>query len=454
MQEAVLTCFNGRSISHSICVFPIPCANTHTHTHPPLCTHSAGSILTLRRLLIMAGGINFRVIMSPLSAAGICYRREGSVRNIMDHICRRHHGTNSRRDAGTDSSSLRTFPKVQLHIHLDGAVRHDTLWRAARKKGLCGPANTFHEFVDLVRCSKGDLVSFLSSFDTILPIIAGDRELISQIAYELCEDQANEGVVYFEARYCPHYMSSSFSTPSSRKNSVVKDDYLTPRDVVMAVNDGMRRGCRQFNVKGRTLLCLIRPCPEFSHEMVELSHEFLNDTVVGIDMAGDEDAPCTKEHIDAFKLAADLGLHRTVHAGELGPAENVRFAVEELGAERIGHGYQIYQDLDVYKMIRDRFVHLELCPTSSIYTGACKGRLSDHIAKRFEKDGFNIGINTDDPTLLSNTMESEFELAKRYFDFNDGQLKNMTMNAARASFLPESEKTHLIQELQTKFDAL
>eukprot|EP00057_Strongylocentrotus_purpuratus_P031699 XP_785367.3 PREDICTED: adenosine deaminase [Strongylocentrotus purpuratus] len=400
----------------------------------------------------MAGGINFRVIMSPLSAAGIRYRKNGFATNIMSYICRRHHGTITKEDAGTGLSPLRTFPKVQLHIHLDGAVRHSTLWQAARKKGLCGPANSFPEFVDLIRCSKGDLASFLSSFDRILPIIAGDRELISQIAYELCEDQAKEGVVYFEARYSPHFMSSSFTTPNSRGKSVIRDDIMTPRDVVMAVNDGIRKGCQEFKVNGRTILCMIRPCPEFSNEVVELSHEFLNDTVVGVDMAGDEDASCTKQHIDAFRLAGDLGLHRTVHAGELGPAENVRFAVEQLGAERIGHGYQIYQDPDIYKMIRDRFIHLELCPTSSIYTGAWKGKLSDHIAKRFAKDGFNIGINTDDPTLLLNTMESEFQLAKTYFDFTDSQMKNMTLNAAQSCFLPDKEKTSLVKELQAKFD--
>lgn len=90
---------------------------------------------------------------------------------------------------------------------------------------------------------------------------SGDRELISQIAYELCEDQAKEGVVYFEARYSPHFMSSSFTTPNSRGKSVIRDDIMTPRDVVMAVNDGIRKGCQEFKVNGRTILCLIRPCP-------------------------------------------------------------------------------------------------------------------------------------------------------------------------------------------------
>ncbi|XP_071479602.1 adenosine deaminase-like [Diadema antillarum] len=400
----------------------------------------------------MARGINGKLSsLIALSARGfvrVNQRSSTTQLNVNRHYFLRPMSTSMReRNAAKALCTKDIFPKVQLHIHIDGAVRHETLWRIARKKGIPLPGRTLPEFVETFRNQKRrDFATFLSNFDLILPIIRGDQDVISQVAYELCEDQAREGVRYFEARYCPHFLAS----PSRSSGD---DVIVSPRDVVVAVNDGIRRGCRDYGVKGRTILCMIRAFPEYSQEVIELSKEFFNDTVVGIDLAGDENAPWAREHEDAYRIARELGIHRTVHAGELGPADNVRFAIEQLGAERIGHGYRITENRDVYEMVREKFIHLELCPTSSIQTGAWSGSLEDHCTMKFFKDGLNMGLNTDDPTIFCNTMTCEYQIARDHFGMTDRQLADMTMNAARASFLPEDEKKELVRELQAEFDS-
>lgn len=332
---------------------------------------------------------------------------------------------------------------MELHAHLDGAVRITTIWEIAEKKGYDLKAKTLEELFDkcCIKCPS-TLENFLLPFKIIVPIIIGDGETLERIAYEFCEDAANEGVLYSEVRFCPHLLSS---THSCFLDNVVGT--TTPRDVVKYVTKGLNRGAEKFKITVRSILCCFRLRPEWSEEIVHLCKEFQSQGVVGIDVAGDEAiGPMEKEIIQAFKLAASLGIHRTAHAGEAGPASNVQTALDEMKAERIGHGYHVVDDPELYKRCLKQNVHFEACPYSSCLTGSVP--LSDikHPIVRFAEDGANFSISRDDPTLIQKTLDQEYQFL-RDFGLKDVHLTRANFNAARSCFLPDDEKQKLLLKL-------
>eukprot|EP00057_Strongylocentrotus_purpuratus_P025330 XP_011679804.1 PREDICTED: adenosine deaminase [Strongylocentrotus purpuratus] len=339
--------------------------------------------------------------------------------------------------------------EVEIHLHLDGAIRPSTIWEIAQKRDISVGCSSLTELErELVEWKSGDLSTFLSQFERYMPVFIGSLEAIKRISYELCEDLSNEGAVYFEARYSPHLLSN---LPRVNNFFQVPEGDVTPRDVVRAVNEGIREGAKDFGLTARTVLCMIRDKPEWSAEVLELSKEFKNDTVVGVDLANNEMLELYSQHINAFKGAEAASIHRTCHAGETGPARNVRDAIEVLHAERIGHGYHVFDDESVVQLAKDKSIHFELCPTSSTRTGALEDDFDKHCAKRFLSEGMNISINTDDPTLFGTTLSREFGIARKYFGMDDRALALMTLNTAQATFLPDDEKAVLIQSLRDKF---
>ncbi|XP_041479353.1 adenosine deaminase-like isoform X2 [Lytechinus variegatus] len=343
----------------------------------------------------------------------------------------------------------RTFPKVELHLHIEGAIRSSTIWEISQKRGISVGCSSLEELEkELVEWKTGDLSTFLAQFNRFMPVFIGDLESIKRISYELCEDLSKEGAVYFEARYSPHLFSN---LPRVKNFFNVPEGDVTPRDVVRVVNEGIREGSKDFGIQARTVLCMIRDKPEWSAEVLELCEEFHNDTVVGIDLANNEMLELYTQHIEGFKGAKTAGIHRTCHAGEMGPASNVQTAIEILEAERIGHGYHIFDDESVVKLAKEKSIHFEVCPTSSTRTGALEDDFDNHCAKRFLNEGMNISINTDDPTLFGATLTREFSIARNHFGMDDRALALMTLNAAQASFLPDDQKAEMIKSLKVKF---
>lgn len=217
-------------------------------------------------------------------------------------------------------------------------------------------------------------------------------------------------------------------------------------------------------------------------EVVDLADKYRSAGVVGIDLAGDEHNFPIAPHVPAFKRAVELGIHRTVHAGETGSSESVRQALEECHAERIGHGYAIIDDPKVYDSIRRNDVHLECCLTSSIHTNAVgkyipkdsekeeshlfihghesKTTLHSHIKSNrvmwhpihhFARDSLNFSLSCDDPSVSQITIAHEYEHALADLKLSPAQLTQCVFNAARSTFLNENEKKTLIQRLMSKF---
>ncbi|XP_034978626.1 adenosine deaminase isoform X2 [Zootoca vivipara] len=338
-------------------------------------------------------------------------------------------------------------PKVELHVHLDGAIKPETILYFGKKRGKQLPADTVEGLLQYVSYSEPvSLTEFLEKFSFYMPAIAGDREAVERIAYEFVEMKAKEGVIYVEARYSPHLLANCKVHPIPWNQ---EEGDLTPDEVVSLVNRGLKAGEKAFNIKARSILCCMRHMPSWSLEVVELCKKYQNDTVVAIDLAGDEliNAETYPDHRKAYEEAERCGIHRTVHAGEVGSPKVVKEAVNILKAERIGHGYHVLEDESLYKQLLKENIHFEICPWSSHLTSACQTGFSNHPLVRFMKDEANYSLNTDDPLIFNSTIHTDYKIAHNCMGFTEEEFKRMNINAAKSSFLPEKEKKELLYKL-------
>ncbi|XP_037355164.1 adenosine deaminase [Talpa occidentalis] len=342
-------------------------------------------------------------------------------------------------------------PKVELHVHLDGAIKPETILYYGKKRGVALPADTVEGLKNIIGMDKPlSLPGFLAKFDYYMPAIAGCREAIKRIAYEFVEMKANEGVVYVEVRYSPHLLANSKVYPIPWGQ---QEGDLTPSEVVALVNQGLQEGERDFRVKVRSILCCMRHQPDWSPEVVALCKKYREQGVVAIDLAGDETIPDSslfQGHLQAYEEAVRSGIHRTVHAGEVGSAEVVKQAVERLKTERLGHGYHTIEDPALYAKLLAENMHFEVCPRSSYLTGAWRPE-TEHAVVRFKRDKANYSINTDDPLIFKSTLNTDYHMLKNLMDFTEDEFKRLNIKSAESSFLPENEKKELLDQLHKAY---
>ncbi|XP_024148013.1 adenosine deaminase [Oryzias melastigma] len=338
-------------------------------------------------------------------------------------------------------------PKVELHVHLDGAIRVQTILDVAKRRGISLPATTAQQMKERIILQEPDtLTGFLGKFNEYMHVVAGDREAIQRIAFEFVEDKAREGVLYVEVRYSPHLLSNCKVEPIPWNQ---KQGDLCPDEVVRLVNKGLSEGERAFRIKARSILCCMRHMPSWSDDVVELCEIYRNEGVVGIDLAGDESLNCeaNPDHRKAYEKAVRAGIHRTVHAGEVGPAAVVREAVEVLKTERVGHGYGTLGDPDLYRELLAQDMHFEVCPLSSKLTGACNSDFTKHPVITFMRDKANYSLNTDDPLIFNSTLNDDYFLAQEHMGFTEEEFKRLNIKSAKSCFLPEKEKNELLSRL-------
>lgn len=342
-------------------------------------------------------------------------------------------------------------PKVELHVHLDGSIKPETILYYGKKRGIALPADTVEGLNNIIGMDKPlSLPEFLAKFDYYMPAIAGCREAIKRIAYEFVEMKAKEGVVYVEVRYSPHLLANSKVDPIPWNQT---EGDLTPDEVVDLVNQALQEGEQAFGVKVRSILCCMRHQPSWSPEVLELCKKYHQKTVVAIDLAGDETIKGSSlfpGHVEAYEGAVKSGIHRTVHAGEASSAEVVREAVDILKTDRVGHGYHTLEDEALYKRLLQENMHFEVCPWSSYLTGAWDPK-TEHAVVRFKKDKANYSLNTDDPLIFKSTLDTDYQMTKRDMGFTEEEFKRLNINAAKSCFLPEEEKKELLERLYREY---
>ncbi|XP_071523961.1 adenosine deaminase-like [Panulirus ornatus] len=366
--------------------------------------------------------------------------------------------------------------RVELHVHLDGAIRYETIWEVMRQKGLKLPGSgSLADLRAAVQVKEPqDLCHFLRGFQIFFPAIVGDLAVIERIAYEFVEDQARESVAYCEARFSPHLLLPNQDTqPNFLQNEggtringsvdgiteshSVSNDEVDVDSILNAVLKGLARGEEDFGTKVRIILCCIRGLSKWSWDVLRLCEEYSNRGVVGIDLAGDEghskegqSAVESPVELAVFEAAKEKGIHRTMHAGEAGPASCVKLAVEVFGAERIGHGYRVIEDENTYQMCLKENIHFEVCPHSSYLTGSIKSLTTNskrHPVLRFAEDGASFSINSDDPTITSTRLTDEYKLLYKW-GFTEAHFSRLNFQGAIHSFLPPEEKKALVELLR------
>jgi adenosine deaminase len=325
---------------------------------------------------------------------------------------------------------LRNLPKIDLHRHLEGSLRLETVVELAQEHGVELPSYDIEQLRPLVQVTYDppDFSRYLDKFH-FLRRIYSDQQAIERVAYEAVADAAADNVRYLELRFSP-----------SAQAAVQGFSFADTTDWVIA---GVERAQRDFDIVVRLIIALVRHDPlEWAEEITEIAIARQNDGVVGLDLAGQAEKYPAAPFSRFFKRAKAAGLHVTIHAGETTGPGTVAEAVTVLGAQRIGHGIRAVEDSSVCQLLRNEGITLEVCPTSNIQTGAAQS-FWRHPLRDLYHLGVPITVNTDNIGVSDTTLTDEYMAAMLGIGFKLIELREMLMNAVEAAFLPHDEKKEL-----------
>ncbi len=326
---------------------------------------------------------------------------------------------------------INSLPKVELHCHLDGSLRVETVLDEAEKQKVKLPTDNPDELRKILQPGFGckSLVEYLKAFDVTLSVLQNE-EALYRVAYELIEDVAKENVRYIEVRYSP---------------ILHQKKGLGLVAILEAVLAGLRQGEKDFGVKSGIIVCGIRNIdPKYSMKLAELSVAYKNKGVVAFDLAGAEEDYPAKEHRDAFQLVLKNNLNSTAHAGEAYGPESIHQAIHYCGAHRIGHGTRLFEDGDLLNYVNDHRIPLEVCISSNIQTKAVK-RFEDHPVRLYYDLGLRITLNTDNRLVSDTTLTKEFMIAHQYYGFTLEEIKDIIIQSFKSAFIPYREKRELLR---------
>jgi adenosine deaminase len=334
---------------------------------------------------------------------------------------------------------LHRLPKTDLHVHLDGSLRPETMLELGAEAGIALPAADATALGEFMHVSDGrDLVDYLARFEITLALMQ-TAPAIERIAYELAEDAARENVRYMEVRFCP-----ALNTRSG----------LSADAVVEAALNGLRRAEADHEVATAVIICALRNLPvQTSIEMAELAVAFRDRGVVAFDLAGAEHGHPPMEHRDAFQIAADANLGITVHAGEAyGPA-SIHQALHYCNARRVGHGTRLWEDPELMGFVNDYRIPIEACLTSNVQTRATPS-LADHPLRAFYDQGLVVTLNTDNRLMSGTTMTDEFLHAHNALGFTWDELCELTVMGFESAFMPYPERSALVATVREEIALL
>lgn len=337
---------------------------------------------------------------------------------------------------------LRRAPKVLLHDHLDGGLRPATVIELAKEAGYTALPTTDPD--DLAAwftegAARRDLELYLETFDHTVGVMQS-KDALARVAAECAEDLAADGIVYAEVRFAPEQHL---------------EGGLTPDEVVEAVLDGFRVGSAGTDLTVGTLVTAMRHAAH-SSEIAALAVRHRDAGVVGFDIAGSEAGNPPTRHLDAFRLVAGESFHITIHAGEAFGLPSIWEAVQLCGAERLGHGVRIVDDIVVgpdgraslgrlASFVRDRRVPLEMCPTSNVNTGVCDS-IAEHPIGLLAALRFRVTVNTDNRLMSGVSLTSEMAALVEAFGYGWDQIEWFTLNAMKSSFWPFDQRLRIIDE--------
>ncbi|EDV8682287.1 adenosine deaminase [Salmonella enterica subsp. enterica serovar Berta] len=327
-----------------------------------------------------------------------------------------------------------TLPLTDIHRHLDGNIRAQTILDLGRLFNIALPAQTLETLIPHVQVTstEPDLVSFLTKLDWGVKVLAS-LDVCRRVAFENIEDAArNDGLHYVELRFSPGYMAMAHQLPIA--------------GVVEAVIDGVRDGCNTFGVEARLIGIMSRTFGEAAclQELdALLAHR---EKITALDLAGDELGFPGSLFLSHFNRARDAGWHITVHAGEAAGPESIWQAIRELGAERIGHGVKAVEDRALMDFLAQQRIGIESCLTSNIQTSTVAS-LADHPLKTFLEHGVLASLNTDDPAVQGVDIIHEYHVVAPAAGLSREQIRQAQINGLEIAFLSDSEKRALREKV-------
>lgn len=335
---------------------------------------------------------------------------------------------------------LHRLPKTDLHLHLDGSVRLDTVVELARERGVALPTDDREELRAILEVGMDckSLVEYLRVFEITLPLLQ-DRAALERTAFELAEDAHRENVLYVEVRWSP---------------LLHREKGLSIDDAIGAVEAGLMRARDRYGIRTGQILCGIRHMdPAASLELAEHAVGWKNRGVVGFDLAGAEEDYPAKRFREAFHLVQQHNVNITVHAGEAFGPESIHQALHYCGARRIGHGVRLREDEDLLRYVNDHRVPLEICPTSNVQTKAVAS-LDEHPLLEYMELGLRVTLNTDNRLISATDSTTELWRVVQAFDLDIARVVELVVAGFKSGFLPLAEKVHLLDEVFERLAAL
>ena len=329
---------------------------------------------------------------------------------------------------------IRSLPKTDLHCHLDGSLRVQTMLELAEEQGVSLPADNAEDLANIIHSGRErhkSLADYLKVFDLTLSVLQ-TAPALERVAFELAEDQWNDGVRLLEVRFSPVL-------------NIEKG--LTLTDTIEAVKAGLHKAEAKYGIKTGIIVCGIRSIgAETSLILAELAVAYKNRGVVGYDLAGQEENYPAKDHREAFYLTLNNNLNLTIHAGEAYGPESIHQAIHYCGAHRIGHGTRTKEDGDILNYINDHRIPLEMCITSNVQTGSVSS-FESHPIKYYYDLGLRVTINTDNLLVSNTTVSEEFMVAHKYYGFDINDFKEIIIFGFKSAFLPYKDKRRLVRDV-------
>jgi adenosine deaminase len=332
--------------------------------------------------------------------------------------------------------TIQAMPKIELHRHLEGAMRLSTLVEIARDIDFEMPeyeVETLRPFVQMMPYEPRTWQNFLGKFRTLRQFYISPN-VIRRIAAEAVIDAALDNIKYMELRFTPKALSN-----------ITKASY---HDTIRWVCETATDTARDYDIDVRFIISMNRhEDVEIGAQVIEAAIDTMSLGVVGIDLAGIELDYPVYPFVDVLKRGRDAGLHITLHAGEWDGAHSIWDAVSFAGAHRIGHGIRAVEDTGVIEVLRENEIPLEVCPTSNVDSGVVVDYGSHQLPLLWDA-GVKVTLNTDDPLVSGISLTDELVRVVERLPFTLDDIKKMTINAAEASFLPENERRRLIRRFQ------
>lgn len=342
---------------------------------------------------------------------------------------------------------IQKVPKVELHDHLDGGLRIQTILDLAKDQQVPLPSEDPLKLQAwFVRgCKQKSLALYLETFRVTTEVMQ-TKEALERVAFEAVEDLSAQNVCYAELRFAPILHTKRG---------------LSLEEVVQAVLDGLQRGKRQTGMATGLILCAMRnQSSAVSYTIAELAVAFADRGVVGFDIAGDEIGHPPKKHLDAFQFIRNKNFNITIHAGEAFGVESIWQAVQLCGSHRIGHGTRLIEDMNLEgshiqemgslaNFILDRRIPMEMCITSNVGTGAAKD-YATHPFPIFFRNKFRVFLCSDNRLMSDTNLTREMELAVQYYGLTIRDLEKITINAMKSAFIHHDQKLAIIYDIIKK----